>query len=343
MKNSTKILSILLSLLMLSLSGMQMNAADGNHSISAKIDSAYIIMGRTTPIHVEVVTTPDAKGMLFAPSDTLVQGVEVRGRSAADTTDAGNGKIRITQDLIIQSFDSGNYVIPPIRYIVDNETIKSDNIPLKVLPVNVDTMTTVHPLGPVIGVPAHFWDWVPDWIADYWGWWLLLIILIVGATLYYHLWWKKRDRKSAFKPIIPQPAPEPPYELAIKRLNALSSEKLWENGQDKEFYVRLTDILRQYIDSRFSINAMEMTSDEILRALRSNAESRLPEKYMRQVLEIADYVKFAKMKPFSEDNIKAYNDAMQFVEDTKPKPVIVPEKQQGQQRPDKINNTEIKK
>lgn len=342
MKKSTKILSTSLLLLVLSLLNSGMWAANGNHSISAKIDSAYIIMGRTTPIHVEVVTTPNAMGVLFAPSDTLVQGVEVRGRSVADTTDAGNGKIRISQDLIIQSFDSGNYVIPPIRYIVDNETIKSDNIPLKVLPVNVDTMTTVHPLGPVLGVPSHFWDWVPDWIADYWGWWLLLIILIVGATLYYNLWWKKRDRKPTLKPMRPQPVPEPPYELAIKRLNALSAEQLWENGQDKEFYVRLTEILRQYIDSRFSINAMEMTSDEILKALRSNAEARLPEKYMRQVLEIADYVKFAKMKPFSEDNIKAYKDAMQFVEDTKPKPVVTSEKQQAPRQVDKINDSDNK-
>lgn len=294
--------------------------AKGRHTISVKTDSAYLIMGRTTPLHVEVVTTPDAGGVLFAPSDTLVEGIEVRGRSVADTTDAGDGQIRITQDLVIQSFDSGNYVIPPIRYIVDNETIKSENIPLKVLPVNVDTMKTVHPLGPVIGIPAHFWDWVPDWIADYWVLWLMLIVLIAGAVALYFLWWKRRVRKVVAGPSRPQPAPEPPYDLAIKRLNALSAEKLWENGQDKEFYVRLTDILRQYIDSRFNINAMEMTSDEILKALRSNSEARLPEKYMRQVLEIADYVKFAKMKPFSEDNIKAYNDAMQFVEDTKPLP-----------------------
>ena len=95
-------------------------------------------------------------------------------------------------------------------------------------------------------------------------------------------------------------------------------EKLWQAGQEKEYFTRLIDILREYIDSRFSINAMEMTTTEILNSLRSNKESKLAENNIRKILEVADFVKFAKMRPLPEDNEMAMRNALEFVEMTIP-------------------------
>ena len=94
----------------------------------------------------------------------------------------------------------------------------------------------------------------------------------------------------------------PPYEKAIQATNMLKEEKLWQGGQDKQYYTRLTDILREYLDGRFSINAMEMTSTEILDALRRNNETRVVERHMKEILNVADFVKFAKMRPLADDN-----------------------------------------
>ncbi len=106
----------------------------------------------------------------------------------------------------------------------------------------------------------------------------------------------------------------------MQRLETLRTENLCDKGQEKEYYTRLTDILRSYLDTRFGINAMEMTSSQIVKSLRNNEETRMPEKYMSRVLEIADFVKFAKARPLPEDNAASFRSAPQFVEDTKPLP-----------------------
>ena len=88
----------------------------------------------------------------------------------------------------------------------------------------------------------------------------------------------------------------------------------------KEYYTELVDILRQYLQGRFGINAMEMTSSQIVRALRSNPETRMTADEMRGVLSVADFVKFAKVRPLPDDNVKAFNRATNFVDSTKPAP-----------------------
>ncbi|MDE7396247.1 MAG: cell wall anchor protein, partial [Muribaculum sp.] len=112
----------------------------------------------------------------------------------------------------------------------------------------------------------------------------------------------------------------PPYELAVKQLNELKSEKLCENSREKEYYTRLTDILRIYLETRFGINAMEMTSTQIMRSVRSHDTTKPSAALMKQILEIADFVKFAKVRPLPDDNVKSFNQALQFVEATRPEP-----------------------
>ena len=120
--------------------------------------------------------------------------------------------------------------------------------------------------------------------------------------------------------IIPQKKKLPPYEIAVRRLNALKEAGLWERGQEKDYYTRLIDILRDYLQERFGINAMEMTSQQIVKALSANEATRMPNRHMRNIVEIADFVKFAKARPLPDDNVKAFNNAMQFVEETRPAP-----------------------
>ena len=111
----------------------------------------------------------------------------------------------------------------------------------------------------------------------------------------------------------------PPYDLALQRLNNLKSQKLCENGQEREYYTIITEILREYLAGRFEIYAMEMTSTQILDSLNKNDETRISKKHMHLILEMADFVKFAKVRPLPDDNIKTYHAALQFIEETKPK------------------------
>lgn len=290
-------------------------SAYGNNAvnITTKLDSTVLLMGKQTALHIEILQGKDVIGDLTnVKSDTLCNYVEIIELTDADTTDLGNNRLQINRDLIIQSFDSGLYVLPPIQYVVNKDTFKSSPLTLKVMPVNVDTMTTVHPYKSVEDVPFHLFDFLPDFIVDYW-WIFLIVILIIIIGVAVYMFMLKKD-----KIFISQPPVIPPYDEAMQRLEELKSRKLWQSGQDKEYYTILTDILRRYIDRRFSINAMEMTSSQIISVLRKNQETKAVNEQLEQILEIADFVKFAKIRPLPDDNEASYNRAVNFVNETKP-------------------------
>ena len=284
--------------------------------VSASLDSAYILMGKQTALHTSVVQDASVQGRWLVDSaKTLVPEVELSRKLEADTTDLGNNRVQIDRSLIIQSFDSGLYVLPPLVYVAGSDTFRTEELALKVIPVPVDTMTTIHTYGDTLSVRSHFWDFLPDWITDNWGWILTALGLIALVVLYFVF--RKKDIKAA---ILPKPKPVPPYELAVQQLNALRDMQLCEHGREKEFYTRLTDILRVYLEQRFGINAMEMTSTQIRSAINANETTRPNHKYVNQILEVADFVKFAKVRPLPADNAKSFSSAMQFVEATKPAP-----------------------
>lgn len=286
--------------------------------VKASLDSAYILMGKQTALHVSAVGELPVNAAVYMV-DSVWKDVEIASVSEPKISDLGNGRKEILQDVIIQSFDSGMYTLPPVYYMAGGETIASNRPVLKVIPVPVDSMVTVHDYADVADLPRHFFDIFPDWVTDY-GVWILLVLIVIGGGLFVYFKWIRKGKL----PILPQKKPVPPYQLAMERLQTLHAEHLCERGEEKEFYTRLTDILRSYLDARFGINAMEMTSTQIRRSLRENNDTKTSEQYMSRILEIADFVKFAKIRPLPEDNISSYNDALQFVEDTKPVEVVPP-------------------
>lgn len=299
----------------------------GNVTIKAKLDSARLLMGRTTALHIEIVQDRGTRGALaLEKSDTLTTMVEIADKPKADTTALDNNREQINRDLILQAFDSGLYVLPPIAYVVGRDTVLSNPLSLKVIPVPVDTTQDIIDIKPVEGVPFHLLDWIPDWIADYWWVWLLALLLIAGA-LYYYFKWYRHGRN----PLRPEKKRLPPYDEAMLNLEALKQRQLWQNGQEKEYFTGLTDILRVYIDRRFGVNAVEMTSTEIVTTLKERGETRAVNEQLSMILEMADIVKFAAVRPIADDNELAYQRAVSFVEETKP--VIDANEQQKEVKP----------
>ncbi len=295
-----------------------LGAWGGNVTFKAKLDSATLIMGRTTALHLEITQDKNARG--FFPgeqADTLSAMVEIAERPAADTTDLGNDRIQINRDLIIQSFDSGLWVIKPIPYVVNGDTAFCNQLTLKVLPVDVSQMKDIHDIKPVEDVPFNLLDWLPD----YWWAWLLGLLLIIGA-----IWAYRKYYKKGVNPLKPGKKRLPPYDEAMINLRNLKAAQLWQQGQEKEYFTGLTDILRVYIDRRFHINAVEMTSSQIIDTLKKNEETKAVNEQLEMILEIADIVKFANARPLADDNEVAYQRAVNFVEATRP--VEQPEKKE---------------
>ena len=287
--------------------------------VRAFMDSTQLLMGNTMAIHLDIVEPiSDAQGQIVLQKDsTLIPEIEVRDIITIDTGDLGNNLRQIRREMIIQSFDSGDYIIPEIKYAIATDTTLSDKLALRVIPVDVSNMETINPDADIQNAESRWWDFLPAFIVDYWEW-ILISIIIIAAAVTAFLMLRKKGVKQIFKPQAP---PLSPYEVAIRDLNHLKERNLCAAGNEKEYYTDLTDILRVYLQNRFGINAMEMTSSQITAELNKNDETRLPNRLMKQILEIADFVKFAKQRPLPEDNTRSFNSAMQFVEDTKPRPV----------------------
>lgn len=304
--------------------------AQGVVSVKAGIDSVDVLQGRLRTVQVEIIqdasvsggrwnidvaAQPAAPGQEAAPAVLeLTPGVELHTKGTPDTTALGNGRLQITRTLLVQPFDSGDVVLPPFEYVVGADTFRSNPLAMKVYTADVDSMTTIHALAPAIAAPSHFWDWVPDWIADYWWAYLLCLVVLAGA----YVGWRIYSRGGLKALAKPAPKPVPPYERAINSLRTLRERKLCERGQEREFYTELTEILREYLEGRFGINAMEMTSTQIKNAVRANSTTARSSAQMNEILEMADFVKFAKMRPLPEDNQRTYAQAVNFVENTKP-------------------------
>ena len=110
---------------------------------------------------------------------------------------------------------------------------------------------------------------------------------------------------------------EAPHVIAIRELDKLKGEQLWQSGQLKAYHSRLTDIVREYIEHRFDIHTLERTSDEILDSFKNTGLSeRVPFESLRQMLFQADMVKFAKGNPLPEDNMRSLEQAYNFVKKT---------------------------
>ena len=149
-----------------------------NPTVKLSLDSAFLLMGRTTPLHLELVTPANPEGRLLIPKDSMCDKVEILKMLEADTTQLGNDRIEIKQDIVLQSFDSGVYRLNPIMYVIGNDTFRSNRLVLKVFPADVDSLETIHDYADVADIDRSFIDYLPDFIVDY-GLWILAVIIVL--------------------------------------------------------------------------------------------------------------------------------------------------------------------
>lgn len=138
---------------------------------------------------------------------------------------------------------------------------------------------------------------------------LSLIIWLIATLLYRHM--RKRETQVRVMPKIA------PHIVANKALVELHNRKLWQNGKYKQYYTALTSIIRVYISERWSISALEYTTDEIIEALADVDIPRDSRMALVALLRTADMVKFAKAEPEAAENEENYLRAYYFVENTK--------------------------
>lgn len=287
--------------------------------VKATIDSTAIMIGEQTLIRMEVAGDKNKLLQLpvYSASDTIITGIEVLEMSKPDTSDLGNNRIQIKQNYLVTSFDSALYLIPPFRIISGEDTAYSNTLGLKVIAPQVDTVSAKFlPIKDVITPKFVLTDFLPD----YWYWWLAGLLL-VAAVIFILI---RLYSKKSLIPFQKEEIQLPPHVKAINGLDDIKAQKLWQQGRIKEYHSSITDTLRIYIEERFNTPAMEMTSGEILGKIRRINETDSVYENLKQILQLADFVKFAKYQPLPDENELSLMNAYLFVNQTKPeeKPIV---------------------
>lgn len=267
-------------------------------------------------VNVELSVTLPAGSLVQWPllADTLALNIEILRKTGIDTLSSDNQKYTLKQNLTVTSFDSGSYVIRPVVFKYshkgDTATYFTETMPVKfdVQTIQTDPQADIKPIKPPLKAPVTFREMLP-WIG------LFLILLVLAGLVYYYLKTKKQ-----VKPVVVSRLNLniPPDEAALEAFESLRIKKLWQSGRIKEYYSEMTDIVREYIELRFPVRAMEMTTGEIQAALRQTDINAPAREKLLQVLSLADLVKFAKEQPLPLENDQCLNDCIDFVRGTKP-------------------------
>ena len=203
----------------------------------------------------------------------------------------------------LTSFDDTLYYIPPMTVKVDGKPYQTKSLALKVLTIEVDT-THVEQFFPPKGVQENPFLW-SDWSLIFW---LSVLLLIISAITYY-LYVPIITHIRIVKKLLP-------HQKAMKEIEQIKADKMVTSENPKEYYTKLTDTLRKYIEERYGFNAMEMTSSEIIEKLMSTQDQKSLDE-LRHLFNTADLVKFAKYSTLINENDMNLVSAIDFINQTK--------------------------
>lgn len=280
--------------------------------VSATLDSTTLFIGDQTDLHLRAIGEVGEQVTMPVLDKELIPGVEIVDRTIVDTLSLKDGRMQYDQYLTVTSFEDSLFYIAPLPFVSGDDTVWSDALTLNVVqPFEMDT--TDMAITDIKGV----------YKAPVWWWgifrWVLLAVLLAGvgvAGYYLITYLQSRKREEEGKVVMSEPL-RPADEVALEKLDAIKEKKIWQQGQVKEYYTQLTDVVREYIARRFEVSSVEQTSDETLRDIRPLLSER-KDLYdqLRKMLTLADLVKFAKWSTSPDENELSLRNAYTFVQET---------------------------
>ncbi len=275
-------------------------------SARAHIDSTVYVIGDRIIVHVDVAHTPGLTLQPLVP-DSL-GGFTVLGQSGMQKVTDSTARA----EFVLAKYDSGDATIPsmPFLYFLPGDTAshyaRTNELQVTITTVPPDTSQDIKDLRPIMSLPLAWED-----IALYGG---IMLIVLALAFLGYRYWKRRTPHHGAEESGPPQ---RPAHVIALEELGTLKAKKLWQAGQVKEYYSELTEILRRYFENRYSMPALEETTDEIMDGLRTLRPGTELLRSTESVLRLADLVKFAKHTPSMSDHEQAMDAVHVFVDRTK--------------------------
>lgn len=278
--------------------------------VKASLDSTKILIGERTHWTITVDAPKGAQVAYahFADTTNVPHGIEVLEQHL-DTITNGNA-YTWTFHRTLTAWDAHNYELPAVTVQVNGKDYTTSKLAFNVIETKVDTAATA-PARPSDGIqksPFLLSEWLPYYVLC-----LLAVLLLVAAYII-------NLRLKNQKPLVKRRQPERkllPHEKAMRAIEQVKTQySSSDNADQKVYYTALTDVLRQYLEDRFGIKAMEMTSAEIVETLRREGNSETNTE-LERVFATADLVKFAKYS--TQDNEKNYylGNVVDYIEETK--------------------------
>ena len=288
-------------------------------SVEVQIDSIEMFVGQQVHLTLTAHAKENAKVEfpVFQPSQYITPGVEVLNSEQRPDVSQDNGFMSRSMVYTLTSFDDTLYYLPPMTVKIDGKPYKSKSLALKVLTIEVDTAHVDQFFGPK-DVQDNPFQW-SDWSLSFW----LSVLMLVLLAVTYYLYLRLRDNKPIIKTIriVKRLLP---HQKAMKEIEQIKADKMVSSENSKEYYTKLTDTLRKYIEERYGFNAMEMTSSEIIDKLTATQDENAISE-LRQLFLTADLVKFAKYSTLINENDRNLVNAIDFINQTKQEDVPVEE------------------
>ncbi len=216
------------------------------------IDTAHVLIGDQFNLKIELDQAKNMKVQFPQIGDTLSSTIEVISRSPLDTFHLEKDEqIKIIQNLTITSFDTGKQIIPSFHFDLKMnrlaQTIETQPVEFFVHTIPIDTTKGPVDIKKPYGAPVTLKE-----VSPY-----ILGIMLLGALLFFLFYYLHRRKHN--KPVFGKfsKPKEPPHIIAIRMLDRIKDQKLWQHNQVKTYYSDISDTLRIYIEDRFGIQAME--------------------------------------------------------------------------------------
>lgn len=283
-------------------------------ALESRVSKATITIGDTVRYTVQLRRAPNIQTRWPGPAVNLGM-FEIRRYQTPEAREEGDTIIE-EASYTISTFDTGRFVIPPltVQYLMPPDTVwrelRTENLDIYVASMRPSEA------GDIRNIKAP-WELPRDWRQ------VIMIAAIVAGVLllaglgYY--FWRKRQGKG----LLPQrlEPPRPAHETAFAELAELRNSDLLARGEIKLFYILLSEIIRRYIEGRYQVEALEMTTFELLEHFKQSELEGEAFGLLQGILEQSDLVKFAKFNPPAEQHERLLDAAETLVEITKPAPI----------------------
>ncbi|MBQ5895745.1 MAG: hypothetical protein IIW75_04145 [Bacteroidaceae bacterium] len=286
---------------------MSQNVLFNAYFDSVHIDTKEMRIGEQVKLTVELSVDTGYVVDVKIPN-SLTNDIEVLDKKEHTTTD--NGRDVYMNECTITSFLDAHQVIPPIIATVNDDIYYTNSTSLLVNSVPIDTanLKNIKGFNPV-------WEVELTW-EDYRDTVYLSFLLLVFAILLYWIVVRYIKNKPIMHTVKVKPR-DPSHLTALQKIDEINNDQALQGEESvKDYYTRLTDTLREYMQNRYNFNAADMTTAEIIdNLLRFNDQEAIRE--VKELLEVADLVKFAKMQPSQHENYRNMHNAIDFVNATK--------------------------